>query len=222
MTGQEQRDMLFARLFGFMSIIQSGLLVRSGSLPKSALVEVSTLSDYTDVLSQLIALGEQRSWLRESVWHVILAAIDILHSSKVTWKADAVETTCQQIFVEYKSWTPEKIAMALKMKSLYPEKDWTKIFSPTFKNGDLVAATNLQTLARIVKVGIELRILEALILTWNTRSHPLRIAKRPLSQAEDHGSLNYILSGIICWNNISSTQTQLMLQKILSRISSAS
>ena len=159
MTGQEQRDMLFARLFGFMAIIQSGLLVRSGSLPKSALVEVS-LSNYIDVLSQLIALGEKKSWLRESVWHVILAAIDILHSSEVTWKADAVETTCQQIFVEYKSWTPEKIAVALKMRSLYPEKDWTKIFSPTFKNGDLVAATNLQTLARIVKVGIELRILE--------------------------------------------------------------
>jgi len=158
MTGQEQRDMLFARLFGFMSIIQSGLLVRADSLPKSVLVEVSTLSNYTDVLSQLIALGEKKSWLRESVWHAILAAIDILHSSKVTWKADAVETTCQQIFVEYKSWTPEKVAVALKMKSLYPEKDWTKTFSPTFKNGDLVAATNLQTLARIVKVGIELRM----------------------------------------------------------------
>lgn len=156
MTGQEERDVLFARLFGFMSIIQSGLLVRIGSSSNSAPVEMSTLSNYTDILSQLITLGEKKSWLRESVWHTILTAIDVLHSSKVTWKSDAVETTCQQIFVEYKFWTPEKIAVALKMKSLYPEKNWTKIFSPTFKNGDPVAAANLQTLARIVKVNIEL------------------------------------------------------------------
>lgn len=156
MTGQEERDVLFARLFGFMSIIQSGLLVRIGSSSNSAPVEMSTLSNYTDILSQLITLGEKKSWLRESVWHTILTAIDVLHSSKVTWKSDAVETTCQQIFVEYKFWTPEKITVALKMKSLYPEKNWTKIFSPTFKNGDPVAAANLQTLARIVKVSIEL------------------------------------------------------------------
>jgi DNA polymerase phi len=81
----------------------------------------------------------------------------MLHGAEVTWKADAIEVTVQQILVEYKSWTPEKIAVALKLQSLYPEQDWTKIFAPTFKNGDLLASANLQTLARIVKVGSAFR-----------------------------------------------------------------
>ncbi|KAF9452265.1 hypothetical protein P691DRAFT_661308 [Macrolepiota fuliginosa MF-IS2] len=156
MTGQEERDVLFARLFGLMSVVQSDLVVRQGSLPASAssLAEVSSLSGYNDILSQLIALGEKKSWLRESAWFTILLGIDILHEAKVEWKADAIESTIQHIFVEYKIWSPEKVAAALKMQSLYPNKNWGKIFAPTFKNGDLLGSANLQILARILKESV--------------------------------------------------------------------
>lgn len=156
MTGQEERDVLFARLFGLMSVIQSGLVVRTGSLRTSASssAEVSTLPAYIDILSQLIAVGEKKSWLRESAWFAILLGIDALQKAKVEWKEDAVEATIQQVFVEYNLWSSEKVAVALKMQSLHPEKNWTKIFAPTFKNGDLLGSANLQTLARILKVCI--------------------------------------------------------------------
>ncbi len=155
MTGQEERDVHFARLFGLMSVIQSHLIVRVGSLRISASSSagISTLSNYTDILSQLIALGEKKSWLRESAWFVILLGIDVLHEAEVDWRLDAIKATIREIFVEYKVWSPEKIAVALKMQSLYPDQNWTKIFSPTFKDGDLLSSTNLQTLTRTLKVG---------------------------------------------------------------------
>lgn len=154
MTGQEERDMLFARLFGFMSVIQSHLIVRTGSLHVSASssAEISTLSSYSDILSQLIALGEKKSWFRESAWFAILLGIDALHGAKVDWRLDAIKATIQEIFVEDKTWSPEKIAVGLKIQSLYTDQDWASIFSPSFKGGDLLGSANLQTLAKILKV----------------------------------------------------------------------
>ncbi|EKM83025.1 hypothetical protein AGABI1DRAFT_118424 [Agaricus bisporus var. burnettii JB137-S8] len=153
MTGQEERDVLFARLFGLMSVIQSGLVVRTGSLNVSASSssQISTLSSYTDVLAELVIIGEKKSWLRESAWFAVLLGVDVLHEANVEWKEEAVDATIRQIFVEYKIWSPEKIALALKMQSLFPEENWSAHFAPTFKNGDILSSTNLPMLARILK-----------------------------------------------------------------------
>lgn len=155
MTGQEERDVLFARLFGLMSVIQSGLVVRTGSLNVSASSssQISTLSSYTDVLAELVIIGEKKSWLRESAWFAVLLGVDVLHEANVEWKEEAVDATIRQIFVEYKIWSPEKIALALKMQSLFPEENWSAHFAPTFKNGDILSSTNLPMLAKILKAS---------------------------------------------------------------------
>lgn len=155
MTGQEERDILFARLFGLTATIQSGLLVRSGALPTSAssTAQVSSLASYEMAIVQLLALGEKKSWLRESAWWTIALAVDALHSSEVPWKEDAVEVTLQALFIENKIWSPEKVALALKMQNYYPEQDYRKFFTPAFKNPDLLSNANLLALARILKVG---------------------------------------------------------------------
>ena len=162
MTGQEERDVLFARLFGLTAVIQSGLLVRDAPLRTSASssTAASSLATYQDVLAQLIALGEKKSWLRESVWWTIGLAVDALARSQVSWKDEAVEATINSLFTEHKLWTPEKIALALKLQNLYPSLDWRKLLSPTFKNPDLLSTANLPTLAKILKV----RTLISLIL----------------------------------------------------------
>ncbi|KAG6831186.1 hypothetical protein H0H92_012326 [Tricholoma furcatifolium] len=153
MTGQEERDVLFARLFGLTSVIQSGLIVRSGSLTTSAssAADASTLSSFEETIKLLIALGEKKSWLRESAWWTISLAVDALKSSEITWKDDAVNTLIRQLFVEYDLWSPEKVALALKLQTSYPEQDWRKLFSPIFKNPELLNTGNLQNLARILK-----------------------------------------------------------------------
>jgi DNA polymerase phi len=154
MTGQEERDVLFARLFGLNAVIQSGLLVRTGALETSAssTAHPSTLESYHHTIAGLLALGERKSWLRESAWWTIALAIDALNDSDVKWKENAADFTLQQLFVENKSWSPEKVALCLKLQDLYPNRDWHKFLCPTFKNSDLLHTSNLQLLARVLKV----------------------------------------------------------------------
>lgn len=153
MTGQEERDVLFARLFGLTAIVQSGLLTRAGTLVSSAsAAQASSLAAYEEVIKELLVLGEKKSWLRESAWWTIVLAVDLLKESEISWKMDAVEATLHHLFVENKEWSPEKVALTLKLQTLYPDRDWRKLFSPSFKNPDLVHAANLQNLARILKV----------------------------------------------------------------------
>jgi DNA polymerase phi len=155
MTGQEERDVLFARLFGFTAVIQSSLLVRTTPVASSAssTTQPSTLTDYQEVLSQLISLGQKKSWMKESAWWTIALAIDVLHKSDVSWKEEAIDHTIQRAFSEDSSWSPEKIAIALKLQETRPDKDWGKIMSPSFKTSDLFTTAHLPILARILKVS---------------------------------------------------------------------
>lgn len=164
MTGQEERDLLFARLFGFTSIIHSGLLVRQTPLPNSASTSThaSSLAGYQETLSQLILLGERKSWLRESAGWTIALAIDALITSDVGWKDEALEATTQALFDDRKTWTPEKVALALKLQANI-EKDWQKFLSPIFKGPQLLSSANLTVLARILKVFWTKDIFNALI-----------------------------------------------------------
>lgn len=154
MTGQEERDNFFARLFGLTAVIQSGLLVRDIPLRTSASssTDASSLSTYEDVLTHLIALGEKKSWLRESAWWTIGLAVDALAASQVSWKEDATETTIKLLVTENKAWTPEKLALVLKLQNHHPALDWRRLLAPTFKHPDLLIAANLPTLAKILKV----------------------------------------------------------------------
>ncbi|KAF8831365.1 hypothetical protein HHX47_DHR1000710 [Lentinula edodes] len=141
MTGQEERDVLFARLFGMTAIIQSGLIVRTKPLPtsQSSATLASSFEGYEQVLTELLALGEKKSWLRESAWWAISLAADSLKATEVPWKDEAVHATAQHLFVENKIWSPEKIALALKLQSAFEEFNWRPLFSPTFKNPDLLS-----------------------------------------------------------------------------------
>ncbi|KAG6895358.1 hypothetical protein C0992_001665, partial [Termitomyces sp. T32_za158] len=153
MSGQEERDVLFARLFGLTAVVQSGLVVRTGTLNTSAssAADASTLSSFEEVIKELLFLGEKKSWLRESAWWTINLAMDALKDSQVAWRDDAVLKTIQQLFVDYDIWSPEKVALTLKLQGSYPDQDWRKLCSPAFKNPDLLHIGNLQNLARILK-----------------------------------------------------------------------
>lgn len=155
MTGQEERDVLFARLFGLTAVIQSGLLVRDTPLSTSASSQTaaSNLSNYQEVLSELLALGEKKSWLRESAWWTIGLAVDALAASGVAWKSSAFDATVQSIFVDNKTWSPEKVALTLKLQTHCPRRAWAKILVPTFKQPRIVHTSNYAALARILKVS---------------------------------------------------------------------
>ena len=151
MTGQEERDNLFARLFGIKAIIQSGLLVKQTPLRTSSAAPTS-LQCFDSVLSELLALGEKKTWLRESCWWTILSALDAITSSNVPWKDEASKLILNKIYKEDKTWTSEKIALTLRMKESYPNIEWDSFITPPFKGSDILATPNLLSLGRVLKV----------------------------------------------------------------------
>lgn len=155
MTGQEERDVLFAQLFGIMSIVQSGLVVRTKPLATSASssTAASSAQSFLQTVSQLLELGEKRSWLRESAWFAISLATEALHHSDAEWKEDALEKLLGLLFQTNANWSTEKIAVALKLQDYYPQRDWKTLLSSTFKNPDLLCSVNLATISRILKVS---------------------------------------------------------------------
>lgn len=153
MSGQEERDMLFACLFGFTSVIQSGLLLRTQPLQSSS-TPASDLACYTSLLSELLALGEKKSWLRESAWWAIGLAVDAVHASDVPWRQEALAATISRIHeAEDVHWSPEKVALTLKLQAYMPESQWKKLLAPTFKSADILSTGSLTALARIMKVA---------------------------------------------------------------------
>ncbi|KAJ7273570.1 DNA polymerase phi-domain-containing protein [Mycena haematopus] len=153
MTGQEERDVIFARLFGLTAIIQSGLIVRTKPLPFSASSQTSasSLASFQDAISNLVLLGDKKSWLRESAWWSLGLAIDALNASDVPWRDSALDATVECVFSENGAWSPEKVAVTLKLQNIQPDRDWRKFLCPAFKSPDLLANANLQTLGRILK-----------------------------------------------------------------------
>ncbi|KAK4686071.1 DNA polymerase phi, partial [Tremellales sp. Uapishka_1] len=139
--GSDERDMMFARLFGLTSLIQSGALFSSSS----------TLADFENVVDQLLLLGQVKAWLRESSWWALIEATRGLLESKVEWKKDAEDGLVEKVFTEDKQWTQEKVAIALVLQEKLPKRDWKSLLSPAFKHTPLLTSSNLVTLARILK-----------------------------------------------------------------------
>ncbi|OJA13731.1 hypothetical protein AZE42_02950 [Rhizopogon vesiculosus] len=48
-------------------------------------------------------------------------------------------------------WTPETVAVTLKLQPAMPEHNWKKTLAPTFKDADILAPANFSTLGRILK-----------------------------------------------------------------------
>ena len=153
-TGQEERDVLFARLFGLTAVIQSGLVVRDTPLTSSASssTTASDSSAFANVVSQLLSLSDAKSWLRESAWWSLGLAIDRLGASTVSWRDEALASVIDTLYVKNKAWTPEKVALTVKLQNALPSADWKNLLAPTFKYPDVLASGNFAALARILKV----------------------------------------------------------------------
>ncbi|KAF8447475.1 DNA polymerase phi-domain-containing protein [Boletus edulis BED1] len=157
MSGQEERDVLFARLFGIAAVIRSGLLVRQTPLPSttssSSNAPVSSLDTYEAVLKYLLELGEAKSWLRESAWWTIGLAVEAVQSCSVPWKAEALDATIRAVYSkdEESVWTMDKVAITLKLQSVMPDHEWDKTLAPVFKGRNIFAPNNLVSLGRILK-----------------------------------------------------------------------
>ncbi|KAK8861548.1 hypothetical protein IAR55_002370 [Kwoniella newhampshirensis] len=140
MKGSDERDLMFARLFGITAIVQS----------KSLYASTATKDDFRNVVEGLIWLGQGKAWMRESAWWSIVEAVQGLVQSEVEWKEDALTELIEIIFEE-KTWTQEKVALVLLLEDQLPDVEWRSHLSPTFKYTPLLNSHNLVTLGRVLK-----------------------------------------------------------------------
>jgi DNA polymerase phi len=145
LKGQEERDMLFARLFGITSLVQSGILFRSTT-------PASTLQDFQSAMGIILALPAKKAFLREPAYWAFILSLHALGASHVEWKSEAWVWVAETVFTEDAAWSPEKVGVALSLQKLGVDLDWKEYTSPTFKSGDILSSGSLSTLAKILRV----------------------------------------------------------------------
>jgi DNA polymerase phi len=110
LKGAEARDLLFARLFGLTALINSNKLFTAAS----------SLKDFKSVIDQLLEIGDVKGWLRESAFWAIVAAMEKLLASEVSWKEDGLRSIVDKTFDAGKPWGSEKVALALVLERERP------------------------------------------------------------------------------------------------------
>lgn len=144
MKGSDERDMMFARLFGVTAVVDSGLLF----------APTATLEEFTTVLDSLLALADSKAWLAEAAGWGLLRAVEGLLTSSVEWKTEALTALTERVYAD-RAWSPEKVALTLALQRGAPDLDWKALLAPTFKATPLLASGNLVTLGRVLKEGGE-------------------------------------------------------------------
>jgi DNA polymerase phi len=144
MTGQEERDMLLARLFGITALAQSRLLMRD---------ELSSEADLARAIEILEGLAAKKSWLREGAAWATARIFEALHFSEVTWREKAAKHLIGKIVENERDWSQEKVALILLARKWFPDLKWKKLLAPTFKDSNILSSSNLQTLSRVTKVS---------------------------------------------------------------------
>ena len=142
MSGQEQRDLMFAKLFGVLALIQSRLLFR----------DTSSLDHFKRAIQVIFALFSAKTWMSESCGWVIAQTVDHLNRADgaPTWSNDALQWIAERTCAS-KDLTPEKFAVIFKLAQTGSVQNLESLIVPPFKNAQLLSSANLPILARILK-----------------------------------------------------------------------
>jgi DNA polymerase phi len=144
--------LLLAHLFGLTCLVQSGMLFRRASVSWSTTVPVSNKDDFVAVVSQLLSIGERKTWISEGAWWSLCEALVGLCESHLPWKEEALSASLNILLAQHQKWSPEKVALVIKLQPLCPNQPWADLLQPTFKKGSILSEKNRTSLAAIICV----------------------------------------------------------------------
>lgn len=141
----DEKDLLFARLFGLHALVRSGVCF---NIQPSAIAPL---------LHHLLALMQTKSWLKHPASFVILELVDRFAQggSKATeqdWAA--LKDT---LFVQHKQWHSQKLAWLLKLQFSASDRfgDAKSLLKGHFQNSAvLLHPSNLPAIAKMLKVSL--------------------------------------------------------------------
>lgn len=142
---QEQKDFMFAKLFGIMSLVQSELLVQPSA----------TIAEFKRSMRILIALSSDKPWMAESCAWVMVTAIAQLQrkETKVSW-AQAAQSWMTSLISSTKELSPEKLAVLLQLSHGAGVEFFHTMALPSMRKEHPLSTVNLPQLARVLKEAI--------------------------------------------------------------------
>ncbi|KAG0206968.1 DNA-directed DNA polymerase [Mortierella sp. GBA30] len=145
MKGKEERNHMFGRIFGYMSIIQSGMLARP----------FTTAEDIQLIVDDLVEYSQEKSYLSECCHQVLVTMLPqiVNHPKSIKHIADA-------LFAEGVN-TPDQLSVALALRdhldavnkqlSKDEQINWSKTLGKSWKNPVILHPSNLKFLGQLLK-----------------------------------------------------------------------
>ncbi|KAG0052711.1 DNA-directed DNA polymerase [Gryganskiella cystojenkinii] len=145
MKGKEERNHMFGRIFGYMSIVQSGMLTRSHT----------SAEDIQLIVDDLVEYSQEKSYLSECCHQVIVTMLPhiVNHPKSIKYIVDT-------LFVDGVN-TPDQLSVAMALKphldqvnkqlSADEQINWTKALGKSWKSPVLLHSSNLKFLALLLK-----------------------------------------------------------------------
>ncbi|KAM0756343.1 hypothetical protein T439DRAFT_345128 [Meredithblackwellia eburnea MCA 4105] len=145
---KEERDLLFARLFGVHAVFRSAIPYRQ-----------STPDQFKEAILALHSLSGKKSWIKESAYWVLIEGVKGLfaleEADTPSWRKEAGEWLVQRLLVDArekaKGWGPDKVALVLALQKAGVKADYASVLAPTFPSGSLLARASLSQLAQALK-----------------------------------------------------------------------
>ncbi|OAX77949.1 hypothetical protein ACJ72_07746 [Emergomyces africanus] len=135
-SGQEERDHHFGRLFGAEAIIKSSVLFQP-QVP---------FEEWTKILTTLFELAKKKPWLREECgWIIFCSLRDIQnHKFDIKYAEAALDSLCENGLTK----SPEGVAIWITAKDLFPTM---KFPEGEWQHGSPLHVREKATLAKIMK-----------------------------------------------------------------------
>ncbi|PVU88635.1 hypothetical protein BB559_004473 [Furculomyces boomerangus] len=137
MSGQEQRDMLFGRLFTILCISESGTLSRKST----------TSNDVEVIIKELSEMPKKRSWISEAAYNTLCKVVKSVSSSLL--EESVIPSILENLFPDENIDSPDKLKLILTMQKESPGYDWKKSLQK-WDDGNIFSVKNAKKLERIL------------------------------------------------------------------------
>ncbi|TPX59035.1 hypothetical protein SpCBS45565_g07848 [Spizellomyces sp. 'palustris'] len=135
--GQEERDILFGRIFGLMAICQADMLARPHT----------TIEDVQEMVTRVLKYASSKSYIKETCFKVLMTMVEKLQGTKL--ETEAVEYVIPTVLGKGIE-GPEELWFAIVMQSRYPKFAWASVL-PSWRDASVLHTKNKAQLVEILK-----------------------------------------------------------------------
>ncbi|KAF9582128.1 DNA-directed DNA polymerase [Lunasporangiospora selenospora] len=169
LKGKEERNQMFGRIFGFMSIVQSNMLSRP----------TTTDEDIKQIVDDLAQYSQDKSYLAECCHQVLVGMIP-----QIVNRPQSIKYIVHKLFSESGGvYTPDQLNVAITLKdqldavnkqlSKGDQINWMSVLGKPWKNAAILHPSNLKFLGLLLKESSSTDEGTQASATWRQHLHPV-------------------------------------------------